>query len=71
MSIIRYTKPLLQIKLRLSQGGNVSEKLAITGMQRVQQKYLQDPNYREIDNLAIQLLQQLPYKQAVQIQEAR
>lgn len=40
------------------------------GMQRVQQKYSQDPNYREIDNLATQLLQQLPYKQAVQIQEA-
>lgn len=40
------------------------------GMQRVQQKYSQDPNYAEIDTLATQLLQQLPYAQAVQIQNA-
>lgn len=33
-------------------------------------KYRQDPNFREIDDLAARKLQELPYAQAIQIQEA-
>jgi hypothetical protein len=36
----------------------------------VYQRYAQDPNFREIDNYAAQRLQELPYKQAVIIQNA-
>lgn len=39
-------------------------------IQQVYNKYSQDPNIREIDQYAAQRLQQLPYGQAVQIQQA-
>lgn len=39
-------------------------------LQAVYNKYSQDPNIAEIDRYAAQRLQQLPYQQAVQIQQA-
>lgn len=39
-------------------------------MQTVASKYAQDPNFNEIDKYAAQVLQQMPYQQAVKIQQA-
>ena len=39
-------------------------------IQKVYNKYAQDPNIQAIDQYAAQRLQQLPYQQAVQIQQA-